>query len=253
MTPADLLERSQWDLFWLPPDTTVIDRPDLLLVTSPRPVAYLNTVLRARAATPDLPALIDEVEAWSMGTTPRWMVTDTFDRAPLEAALASQGYAPGESHEVRALPVDGWAHRGGAEVRRVTTRETLLDCVEVSERAFGGGKSWTEASLAADLRQCTHGTRVSRFVGYVDGKPAASGGLTAFPELGFGLLWAGCAVPELRGRGAYSAVLGARIERARELGLTWVGLYARGSTSAPIVARMGFHHHGGMTFWGKAS
>jgi hypothetical protein len=56
-------------------------------------------------------------------------------------------------------------------------------------------------------------------------------------------------VPEARGRGAYSAVLAARAKRAAQLGLRYIGLYAIGDTSAPIVARQGFARHGAMTYW----
>lgn len=246
MTPADLLERSQWDLFWVPPDAAVVDRPDLLLVSCPRPVAYLNAVLRTR--TDDPAALAAEVEARNPGA--RWMVPDTFDRRPLEAALGARGWRPGKRHEVRVLPVAAWTRAPAVEVRRVEDRATLVDALSAAARGFGappGG--WTEDSLALDLRACTEGARVRRFVAYVDGAPAASGGLTAFPALGFGLLWAGATVPEARGRGAYAAVLAARVQEARRMGLTSVGLYAVEDTSAPIVARLGFRMEGEMWFW----
>jgi N-acetylglutamate synthase-like GNAT family acetyltransferase len=79
--------------------------------------------------------------------------------------------------------------------------------------------------------------------------PVATGGMTVFGDLGFGYLWSGCTLLQTRGRGAYSAVLAARIERARELGLCHVGLYAITDTSAPIVARQGFKRVGTMTYW----
>ncbi|RYE92754.1 MAG: hypothetical protein EOO75_05955, partial [Myxococcales bacterium] len=86
MTPAERLERTQWDLFFLPPDVAVDERPGLLRVSCPRPVPYLNVVLRARAAPADAPALVDEVLARPGPPLQRWLVTDTFDRAPLQAA-----------------------------------------------------------------------------------------------------------------------------------------------------------------------
>lgn len=249
MTPADQLERSQWDLFWLPPDATTVDRPDLLLVSCPRPVAYLNGVLRTR--TSDAPALVAEVSA--RNPRARWMVTDTHDRRPLEAALGAAGWSAGVRHEVRVLPVEAWRRDHTVEVRQVVDLATLRDCVSVADRGFGGTGAVDETSLDLDLRACTVGTRVRRFVAYLDGVPVASGGLTAFPELKFGLLWAGATVPEARGRGAYAAVLGARVEMARRMGLGTVGLYAVEDTSAPIVARHGFRMEGEMWFWARGS
>lgn len=248
MTPAEILERSQWDLFWLPPDVTVLDRPDLLLLTTPRPVVYLNAVLRTRSTDPR--ALVAEVTGRALSVTPRWMVPDTFPRGPLEAALTAAGWSPGVRHEVRVLPVDAWTGRARVEVRPVLDRDTLLDCLSVAQRAFGSpDRGWTEDSLTADLRQCRDGARVRRFVAYLEGAPASSGGLTAYPELGFGLLWGGGTVPEARGRGAYAAVLHARLEAARHMGLGLVGLYAVEHTSGPIVARQGFREEGEMWFW----
>jgi GNAT superfamily N-acetyltransferase len=250
MTPAERLERTQWDLFWLPPDTTVVDRPELLLVTCPRPVRYLNTVLRTRASPERLPALVAQAKA--TGRPIRWQVPDTIARAPLEAALSAAGWTPSDDHEARVLPVDTWRSRRPVAVRRVQDLATLRDCVTVAGAAFGRPDTSTDAELTFDLRACVDGTRVSRFVAYdADGSPLASGGLTAFPALGFGLLWAGGTAPHGRGRGAYTALLDARVQRAKQLGLAMVGLYAKRDTSAPIVARQGFAAVGEMRFWDR--
>lgn len=248
-TPAELLERSQWDLFWLPPDARVLSRPDLLAVTCDRPVMYLNAVLKARGE----PArAIDVVEALPARRPPRWMVTDTWDAAPLERALADRGYAPDHGCDVRMFAVDAWRRSPALETRAVADLATLRDCVRAAAEAFGGQDHSTDESLSIDLRACKEGGRVHRFVAYDAGRAVASGGLTAFPDLGFGLLWAGGVVPDARGRGAYLSVLAARVERARQLGLRWVGLYAMTTTSSPIVERLGFERHGGMAFWEKA-
>lgn len=243
-----MVERSQWDGFWLPSDVTVIDRPDLRLTTCPRPSPYLNVVTRTR--TPRVAEVVAEAEGHFRGRRGRWLVPDTFDTGPLVGALAEARWAPAEEYEVRTIAVAGWTRAPRLEVHAVTTRERLLDCYAVNDAAFGA-RAHTEDEIARDLAACVSGARVHRFVAYVDGEPAASAGLTAFPDLGFGLLWAGGAVPALRGRGAYSAVLDARIARARMLGLTTVGLNAKVDTSAPIVARMGFHLSGRMTYWEK--
>lgn len=247
MTPAELLERTQWDLFWVPRDAAVHERPDLLAVTCPRPVGYLNVVLRARG---DVERHLADVEALPSGRPVRWMVTDTWNAAPLTRVLAHQGYRRGAEHEVRVLPVDRWDRAPTLETRPVADLPGLRDAVAVAAAAFGTPDASTEDSLGVDLRACTEGGRVHRFVAYDrDGAPVASGGLTAFPALSFGLLWAGGVVPGARGRGAYTSVLAARIARAGALGLRWVGLYALAGTSAPIVARFGFGDHGRMAFW----
>ncbi len=253
MTPAERVERTQWDLFWIPPDVAVVDRPELLFVTCERATPYLNTVLRTRAPASALPALVDEVEAAMAGRRARWLVPDSFDRAPLERVLAARGWAPTGRHEVRVLPVEAWARTSPLTVHAVDTMERLRDVCAVNDAAFGTAVSRSEEELALDLQTCTVGGRVHRFVAYdPDGAAIASAGLTTFPDVGFGLLWAGGVAPGARGQGAYLAVLGARIERARALGLREVGLYARVDTSAPIVARLGFTRQGEMTYWERS-
>jgi len=133
--------------------------------------------------------------------------------------------------------------------------QSLRDCTGVIGRAFPGGRAFTQMELEHDLRNCTGpNARVQRFVAYDDksGRPLSSGGMTLYPALGFGLLWAGGTIPEARGRGAYAAILGARIKRARELGFDYVGLYAMVNTSAPIVLRHGFRAYGSMTYWERS-
>ncbi|MFN7145833.1 MAG: GNAT family N-acetyltransferase [Myxococcota bacterium] len=252
MTPGEMLEQAGWDTFWVPSDVTVTDRPDLLQLSCPRGTLYLNSVLRTRAAPEALPALIAEAETRFSGRRARWCVPDTVDPRPLEAALEAAGWDAASDYEVRAVAVASWTRPSLLEVRAVDSMARLLDCYAVSDAAFGRVVAWTDEEREKDLWQCTEGGRVHRFVAYDGGRPVASGGLTAFPALGFGLLWAGGTLPDARGRGAYLSVLAARIERARALGLTTVGLNAKADTSGPIVARLGFGHFGRMTTWERS-
>jgi len=249
---AERVERTQWDLFWLPPDVRVTDRPELLYITCPRSSPYLNAVLRTRAHPDDLPGLVAEVERVMAGRRARWLVPDTFDPAPLQVILEARGWAPTDIHDVRVLAVDAWTRTSAIEVHAVDSMARLHHLCDVADAAFGRPSARSAEEMAVDLRACTEGGRVHRFVGYVDGVPVASGGLTAFPDTGFGFLWAGGVVPGARGRGAYLAVLAARIERARALGLREVGLYAKQDTSSPILAALGFGRHGGMTYWERS-
>ena len=49
MNADQLLERTQWDTFWVPPDTAVVDRPELLFTAHPGGAPMLNAVHRVRA------------------------------------------------------------------------------------------------------------------------------------------------------------------------------------------------------------
>ena len=253
-TPDALLEASQWDLFWLPEDARVVDRPEVLYACTPRDIVGLNVVTRTRARdAAQLRELVAEVADAHRAGHSRWMVVPACHSADLEEALSAAGYAPGHNHLVYTLDTARDVDRpiqSTLRVVRVATMAALRDWLSVSEQAFGRVLPSDDAYLARELEACTQpGARVFRFVVYEAGRPVSAAGLGVYPALSLGFFWAGGTIADARGKGAYSAVVAARIECARSLGLTTVGLYAREDTSAPIVARQGFERHGWMRFW----
>ncbi len=253
MMPAERLERSQWDIFWRSADVVVHDRPEILYSVCARDVPNLNAVVRTRASTARLPALVQEVVAAHARVRSRWQVHETTDVRSLEAELDAAAYSPRVRHYGYVVPVDGFRPRPSSAVRveRVRDARGLDDRLRVSERAFGSAITPSEEDRRNELEQAASPEgRTHRFVAYDDaGEPVSSGGLTVFRELSLGFLWAGSTIPEARGRGSYSAVVAARIAFARDLGMRWVGVYARVDTSAPIVEAQGFERVSAMTYW----
>lgn len=259
MSVDEVIERSLWDLFWLPPWAEVIDRPELLYTRSERDLMVLNHIYRVRASANRVPALVHEVSEATAKVRSRWMVAPGSQSEALDAALDGSGWRIEAMHHAYAVqPETCTIHiRDGVEVRRVEDAPTLLDCIGVTERAFGGPRQPVpEDRVRDELSQCAApSSRVHRFVAYdaASGEPLSSGGLSVYPGLGLGMLWGGGTVPEGRGRGAYGAVLSARLQAASRLGLGLVGVYARTHTSAPIVAHHGFERHGPMVTWVRES
>ncbi|KJQ53794.1 GNAT family N-acetyltransferase [Microbacterium sp. SA39] len=102
-----------------------------------------------------------------------------------------------------------------------------------------------EGGLRAELAEITTGLEAGegvRVLGRLDGRPVGTGGCTIVD--GFVRLWGAATLPEARGRGAYRAVLAERLRAGVELGATTALVKGRVSTSAPILARVGFRHHG---------
>ena len=254
-----LLERTQWDLFWLPSGVTVIDRPELLLFSHPQGAQVLNAVHRLRASDRHLPSLIDEISHHHSGSPSRVQLYPSNIRPALSRALADAGYALTHEHLAYTLTTD--ARRpplpDELEVRCVDTIERLRDACRVRGSAFGEDDALPEEEvLQRYLADCTGDrARVHRFVVYdrPSGQPISAGGMTTFPKLSFGFLWSGGTVPEARLRGAYTAAVSARMERAAALGIERIGLYARAGSSAPILARQGFTQHGPMHHWIRPS
>jgi hypothetical protein len=83
MRPDDILERTQWDYFWVPGDVQVTDRPELLYYRCPRDVPTLNVVTRTRAEPERFPDLIEEVSHSHRTVRSRWLVRDLPDWEPL--------------------------------------------------------------------------------------------------------------------------------------------------------------------------
>lgn len=253
----EALERTQRDLFWLPPGVRVVERPEILYLAAPGSGdGYLNAVLRVRATAAQVPGLVDEVIDAHAGAISRWMLAGASRGEALERALAARGYELAHRHFGFAIGVDEYAPRTsrGVTARAVETMDDLRAAIDVLGRAFERPVTTDDASLAQQLGACAGpGARVHRFVAWDDatGAPLATAGMSAFPTIGagFGFLWGGGVVREARGRGAYSALVGARVARARALGLRHVGLYARLETSAPIVAAQGFGRLGPMEYW----
>ncbi len=249
----EILEQAQWDFFWAPADAEIVDRPELLYIRSARDQAFLNTVTRTRAKAWQLPGLLDEVAEAHRGVTSRWLVCPQSQPPSLERALAERGYAAEGQSYGYALPVELFQPRPTPEivVRRVDGRAALEDWYRVVSASFGVTVHAGEAERAAELASCqSAAARIQRFVGYDrHNAPVAAGDLRIYPALRFGYLVAGCTLPEARGRGAYSALLGARIELARARGMNLVGLYAIVDTSAKLVEHLGFRRYGPMRYW----
>ena len=252
MHPEECLARTQWDTFWVPQQTVIVDRPEVLYLAYPEDEPYLNTVLRLDAPAARLPALIAEVAAAHAGVRSRWPVLDTPLRPALEQALSDAGYLPVNDHFAYTMAVDAAQQlpAGRLEAREVRSVSDLQDWLQVTDRAFGKAPlARTPARLAEDLAQ-TLGERARRFLVYDEAQtPISAGGISVFPALRFGLLWAGATVPEARGRGGYGAVLAARARWAAAQGAAWIGVYGRTHTSAPILEAKGFQRHGRYTQW----
>ena len=80
-------------------------------------------------------------------------------------------------------------------------------------------------------------------------EPLSQAGMSLYPELKVAFMFAGGTLESARGRGAYTALVAARVAHARSMGIDHIGLFARKDSSSPIVDRQGFQYCGEMQEW----
>lgn len=252
-----LLEGTLWDHYWLPPWATRVEREEVIYTRSDRPLQALNMVVKVRAQGAALEGVVEEVSAAHAGVPSRWLLSASSRSAELEGLLAEHGYAEEHQHFAYAVDPRRWQPRAREDlvVEAVADARGIREVISVAARAFGDPDVDPGEDRVADELAGVTGPapRTHRFLARdsVSGAPLSGGGMNWFPELRVGFLWGGGTVPEGRGRGAYRAVVDARVARAAALGAGLVGVYARVDTSAPILEALGFTRHGPLVSWSR--
>lgn len=235
---------------WVPEGAPHIETDEYLVVAYPH-YFIQPTAARVFGSERDAAELVDEVEAVARGWERArlwWRLHDRTRPRRLEDELLARGAVVTERMDVLALPLYAAVPDLGAPadvvVRRVTDEQTLRDVYVVSQDAFGGEEPTEEqiASGLAETAQSAADGSGGRFVAYLDGSPAGTGGFSLVG--GVCRLWGGGTHSAFRRRGAYRAVLQARLTAARDAGATLALTHGVVDTSSPILRRIGFSRYG---------
>ena len=245
---AVLAASNEWA--WVPDGAPNVRTEEYLVVAYPD---YFLTPTSARVfgSGRDAATLADEIAdaARGLGRNRLWWRLSEFTRPEgLESELTRRGATVVDRMDVLALPLaDGVPDLpvpDDVEVRRVTDAATVRDAIVVGNDAFGGDEP-TDEQVAASLAEVERGLADDsggRWVAYVSGRPAGTGGYTLAGEVC--RLWGGGTHGSLRGRGAYRGVLDARLAAARAAGATLALTHGVVDTSSPILRRIGFTRYG---------
>ena len=180
----------------------------------------------------------------------RWWVDQRTSPVDTEAQLAGLGMRLVERLEVLALAVDTEVPvPEDVTVVPVTDRAGVELAARIQAEVFD--LSPMSRAQVDDLTRSVTLPEAERlircYVAYVDGEPAAAAGSTVDGDaLRF---WDGSVQPAYRGRGAYRALVAARLRDARTTTADFALVKAVDDTSAPILKRLGFQPYGEQRCW----
>jgi GNAT superfamily N-acetyltransferase len=231
----------------------VIDGEDYRMVVLPESFDRATNVANVQSTRPAA-ELTNEVHALARErgiAEVTWNVYPTTTPPGLAAYLLEmQGTIRDESGLMSLrVPNEGHLDVGptrGVLVKPVGDAEGLTDYRRIVSTVFEQPMATAEeiaaeaSHLNADDPDAGAGCR---FVAYVDGRPAGTGAI-AVREDGSASLFGAATYPELRGRGAYRAILAARTRWAWQHDVPLLLVSGRLATSAPIMRRAGFTLHG---------
>ena len=245
---AVLAASNEWS--WVPEGAPHVRNDEYLVVAYPD--HFLTpTSARVFGSERDASELADEIAEIAQGFGRDrlwWRLSELTRPEGLEPELVRRGATVVDRMDVLALPLGGGvpdlAVPDDVEVRRVTDAQTVRDAIVVGNDAFGGEEPTDEqvASSLAEVERGLDDDSGGRWVAYVDGRPAGTGGYTLADDVC--RLWGGGTHGTLRGRGAYRAVLAARLDTARAAGATLALTHGVVDTSSPILRRIGFTRYG---------
>lgn len=235
---------------WIPDGAPTVRTEDYLVIHYPDWFVSPTTARVLRPA-PDVAAVIEEAHAivrgWGRDRV-WWVVSDVGSSAEVEGELRRRGAVATERSDILAIPLAGEVPDldvpDGIAVRAVTDEHGLRDALAVEAEAFGWSSPTVE-QVHDGLAEARSGLATGsggRFVAYLEGQPAGTGGWGRVGEVL--RLWGAGTTTSARGRGAYRAVLDARLRLARELGCTLGLTHGRVDTSSPILQRVGFTRYG---------
>ena len=174
----------------------------------------------------------------SIGRSFEWTTFSTDEPADLALRLEKRGFEVGTKEVACMIPLAD-CDFGCSQIRveRVIDESTLADFRAVAEGVFGKDYSYTTGVLAENL--ALGAVNETGFVAY-DGKTPVSVGRLSWPSgTKVAGMYTGGTLTSHRGKGFYRAVVAARADFARGLGVEYLSVDAR-PTSLPILQRLGF-------------
>lgn len=228
------------------PDAVITDDAQWFRTLTPSSNAMThNAILRCRLPDEGADQHIDTALApyLARGCQIRWVITPSSAPADLGERLVRRGFGPPSETRCMVAPT---RLRSTVEAANDAPRITPVDRSNLDAyiRTFGRAVGDIRREALEDVRQDAlrhlevEPGRVRMYLATVDGKAAGAASSRFVDRIG--LLSGAAVIPSLRRRGAYRALLAARLRDMRASGVEHAVTLARAETSAPICARHGF-------------
>ncbi|MFK7992114.1 MAG: GNAT family N-acetyltransferase [Sandaracinaceae bacterium] len=219
----------------LPENARIVRGDGWYQVVTPGASAGLNEVVQARLEEDEVEARVDDVFAQYAAVEARFKWVLGPDSSPLPVLTRAL--------ERRGM-VSWWAAGMCAALERLETRPpngVVVTEVHGAESQHAWARIFAEGwGGAADhhVARARLGPQRPCFTAWIDGVPV---GVAAYHDKGLSAyLMDAVVLPAFRGRGAYRALLAARVASARARGLTLATTHARVATSQPVLETAGF-------------
>jgi hypothetical protein len=241
---------------WVPDNATVAEGDGYAIMRLPD---YFDYQLAVIAFEPSgaLGAAVDRVldRARTFGPAEVRCQARLGDPDALAGELTARGAAVVVLLHVLACDLAGGAPKlpppaVDVTIRWATDFETSRDGSVVGVTGFGGTRQPDDRILENATRDAVSvpAGEGGMLVGYVDGRPAGSGGVTIVD--GVARLWGGVVIPSARGLGVYRAVTEARLAYAVQHGARMALVKGNVATSGPILRKAGFSVFGQEAIYG---
>ncbi|MDF1812913.1 MAG: GNAT family N-acetyltransferase [Verrucomicrobiales bacterium] len=212
-------------------------------VTGPSPSGFDNVIVWSRLNSENADAEIDRHIEWFAAKqhTFTWIVYHHDRPEDLKERLFARGFTLESSDEVviaRSEIIRNDSPPDDIQIRKVTDPQDLADVLQVQDKVWGTGyHDFLSRWLGQMMRD--HPEESCIVTAYSDEQPVGSAWSVNWSDRPFAPLFAGCVLPEWRGRGIYRAMVAARAEAAAARGIPWC-LVDAGAESLPILLRSGF-------------
>jgi GNAT superfamily N-acetyltransferase len=231
--------RAPWGAELFRPDSQLIERPGWRQILTPSATGYLNEVSLAQVAAEDAERIIDETIAMyrAQHLSTKWYVGPTTQPADLGERLTRRGF---ESWEVRAMGIETDRPSEAGDIEVVAIRDAELDgYLETAMRGWSMGEDQRAVERETHRREIAKRPQTAHFfAARIAGENVGTAGV--FLRDGYGYLVGGQVLESARGRGAYRALVAARLAFLRARGDGYAVSLAREQTAAPLLERFGF-------------